>query len=64
VKPTGTCDICKTNPATLWWGRTSAAICGKGACADGMYERWEEHSRKFEEQLAFEQSMKDEYGDY
>jgi hypothetical protein len=32
VKPKGTCDLCRTRPATHWFGDTSLALCDDIAC--------------------------------
>jgi len=31
-RPSGLCDAGCGNPASLWYGRTSAATCGANAC--------------------------------
>jgi hypothetical protein len=63
MKPIGMCDICKVKPAVSWYNSSAAATCGGEDCSVRMQERWEAHCVAFEDQLRFEQEMRDEYGD-
>ena len=61
-KPCGTCDVCKEVPAKYWYGRTSAATCGAGACVEEMDTRYAASCKAIDEEIAFEKQMEEEYG--
>lgn len=57
MKPYGTCDICKTNTATIWWGKTSAAICQSSKCGDAMWIKWKAYEEEFEAEQKYRKMM-------
>ena len=62
IKVTGSCDSNCGAQATQWFGRTSAATCGKPACVTVQEDRYKEHCAEMDRKSAFEQSMRDEHG--
>jgi hypothetical protein len=48
--PTGTCDICKTKPATHWFGDTSVALCNDPRCYTTTKIDWDQARREEKEE--------------
>tara|TARA_R110000868_G_scaffold20396_1_gene86370 strand:+ start:1352 stop:1558 length:207 start_codon:yes stop_codon:yes gene_type:complete len=63
IKPSGKCDICKTNDAKYWFGNTSSATCENSHCSDAMEERFAEHCREMDERDQLRQEMIEAFGD-
>lgn len=58
TKITGTCDICKTEPAVKWFGGTSVAICNKQECYQKNVDIWNANEEEAEAQRKYDE----EYG--
>ncbi|MCP4526771.1 MAG: hypothetical protein GY833_12815 [Aestuariibacter sp.] len=62
IQVTGSCDSGCGQPATHWFGNTSAATCAKAECIKQMEERYAEHCAEMDAQFKLEEEMRDMYG--
>lgn len=47
--PKGKCDMCRTNPATHWFGDTSVALCDEDVCLERNNSNWQNMLNEMED---------------
>lgn len=63
-RPFGLCDAGCGKPASLWYGRTSAATCGANACLKIIDTQYIEHCKEVARQIEFERELQEHCGQF